>query len=169
MRWMSRGLLALLLASTVGCAASTRVTSTTNASVGRELQRWYEQNRRAFLKKDLEAIMALRADDFHAVTPDSMVHDRAAMEQRTQGLLNGIERWITMEFDLDSVAVSGDLASAVVRQHLIRRALRPDQKVHHVETWATQRETWRRTPAGWKLHRVDSVRDQRRLVDGRPD
>ena len=41
--------------------------------------------------------------------------------------------------------------------------------MRHVETWATQRETWRRTPDGWKLYRVDSVRDQRRLVDGQPD
>jgi hypothetical protein len=38
-----------------------------------------------------------------------------------------------------------------------------------VETWATQRETWRRTADGLKLYRVDGVRDLRRLVDGQPD
>jgi hypothetical protein len=47
-------------------------------------------------------------------------------------------------------------------------ARRSDGLVHHVETWVTQRETWRRTPDGWKLYRVDSVRDQRRLIDGQP-
>ena len=94
---------------------------------------------------------------------------RAAMEFRTQGLLNGIERWITLEFELDSLEVNGDLATAVVHQHLVRMALRPDNQVHHVETWATQNETWRRTPEGWKLYRVDNVRDQRRVVDGQPD
>jgi hypothetical protein len=28
--------------------------------------------------------------------------------------------------------------------------------------------TWRSDPGGWKLYRVDGVRDQRRLVDGKP-
>ena len=145
------------------------VSAADTATVRRELQQWYDANTRAFLAKDVGAIMALRTEDFHTVTPDSTVSDRAAMEQRTIGLLNGIDRWISLSFELDSLEVTGDLARAVVRQHIDRMALRPDQKVHHVETWVTQRETWRRTPAGWKLYRVDSLRDQRRLVDGQPD
>lgn len=138
------------------------------AVVRRELQQWYDENRRAFLAKDLAAIMALRTEDFHAVTPDSLVHDRAAMEQNTVGLLNGINRWISLTFDLDSIEVSGDLARAIVRQHVDRMALRSDGQVHHVETWVTQREIWRRTSAGWKLYRVDSIHDQRRLIDSQP-
>jgi dipeptidyl aminopeptidase/acylaminoacyl peptidase len=110
--------------------------------------------------------MALRTDDFHAVTPDSAVHDRAEMEQSTHALLDGIDRWIALSFDIDSLEVSGDLARAVVRQHADRMARRSDGLVHHVETWVTQREIWRRTSAGWKLYRVDNIRDQRRLIDG---
>ena len=134
-----------------------------------EIERWYDENRRAFLAEDVDAIMRLRTEDFHAVGPDGTVRTRAEMEQYTVGLLNGIDRWISMDFDVDSLEVSGDLARAIVRQHLVRMALRPDGLVHHVETWATQRESWRRTPDGWKLHRVDGVCDQRRLVDGQPD
>lgn len=136
--------------------------------VRHELKQWYDDNRRAFLTEDVDAIMALRTEDFHTVGPDGLTRDRADMEEYTIGLLNGIERWISITFDIDSLDVSGGLASAVVRQHLVRMALRPDGLVHHVETWATQRETWRRTEDGWKLYRVDSVRDQRRLVDGQP-
>jgi hypothetical protein len=137
-------------------------------SVRRELEAWYERNKRGFLEKNVPAIMALRADDFHTVGPDNVPKNRADMEQYTVGILNGINRWISMSFDLDSIRVSGDTASAVVHQHLVRMALRPDGLVHHVETWATQRETWRKTRDGWKLYRVDNVRDQRRLVDGKP-
>ena len=139
------------------------------AAVQREIEQWYDENKRAFLAEDVDAIMALRTEDFQAVAPDGRVQDRAAMEQYTIGLLNGIERWISMDFELDSLEVTGDLSRATVRQHIVRMALRPDGLVHHVETWATQRETWRRTPDGWRLYRVDSVRDQRRLVDGQPD
>jgi ketosteroid isomerase-like protein len=139
------------------------------SAVRRELEHWYDENTRAFRAEDVDAIMALRTEDFQAVTPDGKVQDRAAMEHYTIGLLNGIDRWISLSFDIDSLEVTGDLARATVRQHLVRMALRPDGLVHHVETWVTQRETWRRTPGGWKLYRVDSVRDQRRLVDGQPD
>lgn len=156
-----------------GCAQSAILpqarTSTADVSTVRhELEQWYEENRRAFLAKDVAAIMALRTEDFHTVSPDGVVNDRAAMERYTRGFLSGIDRWISQSIGIDSLDVSGDLAKAVVRQHLDRMALRSDGKVHHVETWVTQRETWRRTPAGWKLYRVDSIRDQRRLIDGQP-
>lgn len=136
--------------------------------VRRELEDWYAENKRAFIAKDFDAIMALRTEDFHSVTPDGAVHDRAEMEQHTRALLAGIDRWIAQDFDLDSLEVTGDLVRAVVRQHIDRMARRSDGLVHHVETWVTQRETWRRTPAGWKLYRVDGLRDQRRLIDGEP-
>ena len=135
--------------------------------VRRELREWYDRNERAFLEKDLAALMALRTGDFNSVTPDGVVHDRAEFEQTARAFLNGVDRWISQSNDLDSLHVSGDLASAVVRQHIVRMALRSDGKVHHVESWVTQRETWRRTPGGWKLYRVDNLRDLRRLVDGR--
>lgn len=138
------------------------------STVRHELEQRYEENRRAFLAKDVAAIMALRTEDFHTVSPDGVVNDRAAMERYTRGFLSGIDRWISQSIEIDSLDVSGDLAKAVVRQHLDRMALRSDGKVHHVETWVTQREIWRRTPAGWKLYRVDSIRDQRRLIDGQP-
>lgn len=137
------------------------------ATVRRELEQRYAENVRAYLAKDFNAIMALRTEDFHSVTPDSVVHNRADMEQYIRGFLNGIDRWISTSFDIDSLEVSGDLATAIVRQHADRMALRADGKVHHLETWVTQREIWRKTSAGWKLYRVDGIRDQRRLIDGK--
>lgn len=170
-----RFLLVLLAVSAASCTRASAPPSSgppstaDTSAVRREIEQWYDDNKRAFLAEDVDAIMALRTEDFHAVAPDGTVQDRAAMEHYTIGLLNGIDRWISMDFDIDSLEVTGDLARAVVRQHLVRMALRPDGLVHHVETWATQNETWRRTAPGWKLNRVDSVRDQRRLVDGQPD
>ena len=145
-----------------------RVATADTSIVRRELEQWYDRNVRAFSAKDVDALMALRTDDFHSVTPDGVVHDRAELERSTRAFLNGIERWISQSNEIDSLEVSGDLARAVVDQHLVRMALRSDGKVHHIETWVTQRETWRRTPAGWKLYRVDNLRDQRRLIDGQP-
>lgn len=163
-------LTAALTAAALATASAQSPTNKTSdvATVRRELEQRYEDNRRAYLAKDYDAIMALRTPDFHAVTPDGVVQSRADMERYIQGFLNGIDRWISTSFVIDSLELSGDLARALVRQHADRMALRQDGKVHHVETWVTQRETWRRTPDGWRLYRVDGLRDQRRLVDGQP-
>jgi len=170
-----RFLMAIAMLCAMGCAGTAKsppsehLSALDSAAVRRELQLRYDENRRAFLAKDFNAIMALRTDDFHAVTPDSVLHYRAEMEQSTRALLDGIDRWISLTFEIDSLEVSGDLARAVVRQHADRIARRNDGLVHHVETWVTQREIWRRTSEGWKLSRVDSIRDQRRLIDGKAD
>ena len=98
--------------------------STAQADVRRQLERLYDQNREAFLRRDVVAI-------------------------------------------IDSLTLRGDTASAIVSQYLDRRALRPDNQYHRVQTWVTQRETWLRTSSGWRMWRVDQLRNQRRLVDGR--
>jgi hypothetical protein len=139
-----------------------------NASVRAELERRYAENAAAFMKWDVQAIMALRAPDFHTVGPDGVTQDRAAMERYTQGLLNGIKKWNMITQTIDSLDVVGDKAIVTMSQHLDRLALRPDNQVHHVQTWATQRETWIRAGSRWLLWRVDQVRNQRRLVDGKP-
>jgi hypothetical protein len=150
-----------------------KLRSTPVSEARKGIEEGYRRNREAFLAKDVKAIMALRTEDFHTVGPDGTPKDRAAMEAYTVGLLNGIDRWIEMEFVVDSLSLDSKKrpleVDAIMRQHLVRMALRPDQKVHHVETWATQRERWRWTPEGWKLAIVDNVRDQRRLVDGKPE
>lgn len=165
-------LTAVWLATTMSsgaCRTPNASPSPEAGTVRQQLERQYELNREAFLKEDIDAIMALRTDDFHTVGPDNQTRDRAAMREYTEGLLNGIERWNALTLKIDSLEIVGDEARAIVRQHLDRMALRPDGKVHHVETWATQREIWLRTPVGWKLRRVDSVRDRRRLVDGKEE
>jgi ketosteroid isomerase-like protein len=133
-----------------------------------ELERLYDQNAAAFSRGDVAAVMALRAPDFHAITPDGAVQDRAAMERYTQGFINGVRKWNAQTITIDSLRVSGDTAFAVVTQHLDRMALRPDNQVHHVQTWVTQRETWVRHGSRWLMWRVDQLRNQRRLIDGRP-
>lgn len=135
----------------------------------RGIEEGYRRNREASLARDIKAMMALRTDDFHAIAPDGKRLDRAAMEAYTGNFLNGVERWIELSFEIDSLTLHGMEADAITRQHAVRMHLRSDNKVHHVETWVTQRERWRLTPDGWKLAKVDAIRDQKRLVDGKPD
>jgi ketosteroid isomerase-like protein len=152
-----------------GNSAQGQTTGADQASVRKELEGLYALNTAAYLKKDLAAVMALRAPDFHSVAADSSRRDRAAMAQYIQGIMNGISEWKKIEFTIDSLRVTADTAYAIVTQHLDRRALRPDQKVHDVETWVTQREIWIRANGRWLMWRVDGLRNQKRLVDGKPE
>ena len=138
------------------------------AMTPKELEAWYRQNTAAYERWDFQTIMALRAPDFHSIAADGKVQDRAAMENYIQGILNGVKKWNRLTFTLDSIRVAGDTAFAIVSQHADRMALWPDNAVQHVQTWVTQREAWIRTGGKWLMWRVDQLRNQRRLVDGKP-
>ena len=158
-----------LIACAQGSPATQGAPSPDARDVRAELADRYEENAEAFRRGDLAAVMRLRAPDFHTFTPDGQRHDRAEMEQRTRSFMNGVRKWNSQRNTIDSLRVAGDTAIATVTQQLDRLAMRPDNQVHHVETWVTQRETWVRHGGSWLLWRVDRIGDQRRLVDGRPD
>ena len=159
--------LVALIAS--GCIHARASSAETDVSTVRaELSRLYEVNADAYERRDLGAVMRLRAPDFHSLTPDGRRNDRVAMERYIEGFMNGVQRWNAQTITIDSLRVVGDTAFAIVTQHLDRMALRSDKQVHRVETWVTQRETWTRHRGKWLMWRVDQLRNQRRLIDGRP-
>lgn len=136
--------------------------------VRKALEAWYDQNTEAFKQKDVAAIMALRTDDFHTILPDGTKNTRADMEGYTIRFLGMIEEWISLDFQIGTIDVQGDLASADVTQKTVRMQRMPDGRMSKVEAGVVQRETWKKTAEGWKLYRVDNIRDSSLLVDGSP-
>jgi ketosteroid isomerase-like protein len=134
--------------------------------VRRGLEAWYEQNTKAFAAKDAEAVMALRTPDFHTVTPDGRTNDYKFMQERTKMFVDRIVEWLSMKFEIGTIEVDGDLASAYVTQDTERMQRFPDGTVHKVRAKAVQRETFRRTADGWRLYKVDDIKDQGTWVDG---
>jgi len=136
--------------------------------VRKAIEEWYARNIAAFNAKDVAAIMALRTDDFHTLTPDGKVNTRADMEMRTKRFLEMIDHFISQEFQIGTIDLRGDLATAYVTQKTVRMQRLPDGVLHKVEAAAVQREWWKRTAEGWKLHKVDDIRDAGLLVDDKP-
>ena len=133
-----------------------------------QIEAAYALNRQALLARDAEAAPALRTADFHVVTPDGARHDAEEMAGFSRNLLTNVERWDALSFEIVGLAQEGDDVHADVRQHSSRRMRRPEGVVQQVENWVTQRETWVRTAQGWRIRRVDTIRDQRVLIDGVP-
>ena len=136
--------------------------------VRKAIENWYERNKSAFQAKDVAAVMALRTDDFHTVTPDGKTNTRADMEARTQRFLGMIDHFISQEFLIGTIEVQGDLASADISQKTVRMQRFPDGSLHKVDARVVQRETWKHTADGWKLYRVDNIQDGSIFVDDKP-
>ena len=132
------------------------------------IEEWYEHNKAAFSARDLNAIMSLRTPDFHTITPDGKLNTRADMEKRTKSLIEQIDRFITQEFEIGSIDVHDDLASADVKQRTVRIQRLSDGMQHKVEASVVQRETWKLTDEGWKMYLVDNIRDGVVLLDDKP-
>jgi len=136
--------------------------------VRKAIEDWYARNVEAFRTKDVEAVMALRADDFHTITPDGKINTRADMEAYTKRFLGRIEHFISQDFQIGTIEVQDNLASADVTQKTVRMQRFPDGTVHKVEAGVVQRETWKQTPEGWKMYRVDNIHGDWLLVDDKP-
>src|SRR4026207_1782591 len=98
--------------------ATPPVTVDSISQIRSQLEGRHAQNPAAFQRWAPAAVMALRAPDFHTITPDGTVRDRAMMEQYTQGIMNSIKQWNAITFTIDSLRVAGDTAFAIVSQHL---------------------------------------------------
>jgi ketosteroid isomerase-like protein len=134
--------------------------------VRRGIEDWYAQNTAAFKARDAKAVMALRTPDFHTLTSDGRTNDYKFMEERTKLFVERIVEWISLKFEIGTIEVEGDLVWAYVTQDTVRMQRFPDGSVHKVQAKAVQREWFRRTPEGWRLYKVDDIKDLGTWVDG---
>jgi len=149
-------LLSLILS--VACA--------TAADVRSEIQAQYDALARAFEREDLEGVLSFRTPDFSTIGPDGRHLTYAEMVDYARGWFELNQQPIRTRMTIREIEMNGpDEAAVTVFQEASRRQ-EVDGKLRTVETSVVQRETWVRTADGWKIRKVDDVRDQRRWVDG---
>ena len=139
-----------------------------DASVRKELEAQYLKLAEAHDKRDLGAIVGLKTPDFHAIFPDGRVGDSKLMEQYSRQFLESNQPPYNIRFTIQKLAVSENKLIAVAE--VLQEATRYRElagKRRRVDTSVVQRETWAKAAGGWKLKSVDSVRDQKRFVDGK--
>jgi ketosteroid isomerase-like protein len=136
--------------------------------VRKAIEAWYDLNIEAFNKKDVAEVMALRTEDFHTTTPDGKVNTRVEMEAYTKRLLDRIDHFNSQDFELGTIDLQGDLASADVTQKTVRMQRLADGTLHKVEARVVQTETWKHTVQGWKMYTVENIRDSSILIDDKP-
>lgn len=152
----------------IGCLGLLMVHAQDDPEVRKELEAQYKKLAEAHDKRDVNAILALKTADFHAIFPDGRIGDSKTMEQYSRQFLERNQPPYNQKFTIQKLTVSENKLIAIVEvlQELTRyRELAGSRR--KVDTSVVQRETWARTPDGWKLKYVDSVRDQKTFVDGK--
>lgn len=165
---MKKSLTIVLVTLLLACWQAGVVKAQDDAIVRKELEGQYARLIEAHYRKDLKAILALKTADFHTIGPDGRVNDSRMMEQYSRQFLEANKPPFTIKMTIQQLTVSENrlIAVAVVLQE-VTRYREMEGKRRKVETSVVQRETWAKTPEGWKLKVVDDVHDQRRWVDGK--
>lgn len=143
----------------------------TKPTVREELEAQYAKLSAANERKDLAAIAALKTDTFYTIGPKGELSDRITMEGYSRRFVEGIRPPITIKQTIVDLKVSENELVAIVTVHQeVSRRREIDGVLRTVETSVVQRETWVRPKRDdpWKLQFVDDVRDQKRLIDGKP-
>jgi hypothetical protein len=138
-------------------------------SVMKELEAVFAERAKAVKNIDAEAQVAQVSPDYSATEPNGQTLN---YEQIVAYIRMGPQQIIlVLDFNLiiESLTIRGDEAIVDARQKNFSRTQRlRDGNVHNVLTGVLQREIWVRTSKGWKLKRVDNLRERVFLVDGKP-
>ena len=137
-----------------------------NVTLCRELQEQYVKLARANEERDLAGILAMRTPDFAAVGPKGRRSTFADMEQYSRRLVETIRPPIKLQNTILTMSLERDTAVVEVLQEFSRRQMVGETE-RTLDTSVIQRESWRRTPDGWRLAFVEDVHDRRWFVDGK--
>ena len=155
---MTRWLALLLLASCVS----------TSTSPEREIRAQYDALERALAARDIAAILATRDPAFETFGPEGQRDDFARMAEYTRRWFEQNKDPIETHMTIESIEQrSPDEVAVRVLQRASRYQER-DGRLRRVEHEVRQRETWIRTPAGWRLRKVDEIdlKNRKRWIDG---
>ena len=168
-----RGWSVLVLVSALGAAVTAGQrpekvlpTDCEKVQVQRELEVRYAQLAEANRHKDLNALLALRTNDYVAEMPGGLKNDYNALADYSKAMFQQVEKIATLSNTILKLSLNGDEAIATIFQQFSRTQMKAG-RLRNVETTAIQDETWIRTPGGWKNRRVSNIHARKWYVDGK--
>jgi hypothetical protein len=133
-----------------------------------EIRAQYDTLEIGFATQNIPLIMSRRTADFGAQLPDGQRQTTEQMTEQLKGFFTLNHPPIRTHNTIRALRMEApDTAVATVFQQGDRYQDLAGKR-RRVKHDVTQQETWVRTPLGWRLAHVDSIRDRHRWVDGKP-
>ena len=150
----------------VGIVSSTAVCAQSERAVHQELTADYNRIARSFQKKDTHAIMALAAPGFTMKMGGRVLNARQA-EQELKREIVFIETIRRVVLTIQSFKLQGKRAIATVSVSFAGTTEDDRGRRHTLTMDGITRDTWIKTPHGWRIQHVDTVKS-RSTLDGKP-
>lgn len=134
----------------------------------RAIRQQYDVLERAFAAGDIPTILATRDPALEVFGPNGQHDDYARMAEYTRQWFITNKPPIEVHFTIESIEQrTPDEAAVRVLQRASRYQER-EGRLARVEHEVRQRETWIRTPAGWRMRKVDEIdlANRKRWIDG---
>ena len=137
-------------------------------AVRRELEATYAKVAEAYRNKDIKAFMDDKTADFTARSLNGNVATREQVEAGVRQRMGRIKRLNYLKVKLKELTVTGDVAVAITTQEFSRVVADAQGNERTVVSkGTTHRDTWVKTPAGWKIKTVEELTQGKELIDGR--
>jgi hypothetical protein len=128
----------------------TAVESPAPPEIRQAIEAGYAALGKAVSNKDPVAFQAIRVDSFATIPPDGFPRTGPGDGRASAQPPRAHPAADHEHNDILALTVRGDDAIATVRQKFTRMQMIQGE-LHTIHTEVTQRETWTRTPDGWKL------------------
>jgi hypothetical protein len=137
--------------------------------VKKEFETMYARQAELTKKRDLKGLMEFNAPEHSVKLLNGKSFSRDDLEKRltyffTSGIL---VRQISFTYTVTEVTTKENEAVVLVEQKDKRVQVR-DGKEHEIEADVIHRDTWKKTPQGWKRRLTEEVKQTKFTVDGKP-
>lgn len=164
---MRRSLSFVMAAMLIIGSSSALVRADSERQVRKELKSNYARIVKGFKKNDTAIWEGFLAPDFKLKLLNGSIQNRQWVVDyvRNNAKTFKIKK---LSMTIKELIIEGDDATAVVEQKSSRIFNDEQGKSHQLDVGALQRETWTRTPNGWRLKAVEEWKVLYVLKDGKP-
>ncbi|MDW8103709.1 MAG: nuclear transport factor 2 family protein [Armatimonadota bacterium] len=156
-------LLPILLVFAVACPPSALADKRAEQQIRAE----YEKTVRYTRQKNVDGLLRQMTADFLYKTKEGQILNKQTVELLIRQDFARIRTINLRTTQIQRIQITGNTARVVTRERTVFTAPDVQGKPQKVDIRATTRDTWVKTPQGWRV-RMTEVLDEQRFVDGKP-
>jgi ketosteroid isomerase-like protein len=133
----------------------------------REIRAQYARTVQYSKQKNVEGLLRQMAPDFLYKAKNGNVMNKQMVEQAMRAqyaLIQSVDKRTTT---IKKMEIKGNTARVITQEELAVTMVDAQGKPHKVVSKATTRDTWVKTPQGWKV-KMTEILDEQTTIDGKP-